>query len=63
MTNTNKNIQYDEKTFNQLNSDFEIQTKIVNAALVLASDPSTTKLIRKQRSDFYEKAKEKVIFS
>ena len=51
---------YDEKLYAQLNVDFEIQNKITNAALILASDPSATKAIRKQRRDFYEKTREKV---
>jgi hypothetical protein len=58
--NNNNSQQFDEKLFSQLNVDFEIQSKIANAALILASDPSATKAIRKQRREFYEKAREKV---
>ncbi len=53
---------FDEKIFNQLKADIEIQNKITNAALILASDQSAIKSIRKQRTEFYEKAKEKVNF-
>jgi FERM domain-containing protein 4 len=45
---------------NELTIELEIQNKITNAALILASDPSANKAIRKQRREFYEKAREKL---
>jgi hypothetical protein len=54
---SNSAIQQD---LERLNIDYDIQSKITNAAFLLASDPSASKAIRKQRKDFYEKANEKV---
>jgi len=50
-----------QQSIEQLSIDCEIQTKITNAALILACDPSASKTIRKQRREFYEKAREKLL--
>ena len=44
-----------QQSIEQLSIDCEIQTKITNAAFILACDPSASKTIRKQRREFYEK--------
>ena len=51
-----------QQDLQQLNIEYDIQSKITNAAFFLASDPSAPKAIRKQRKDFYEKTNEKVIW-
>lgn len=40
----------------------EIKKKIMLIALNLASDPSVSHLIQRQRREFYEKTKKKVVF-
>ena len=42
------------------NSEYDIQKKIMLFSLTLASDPSVSPSVQKQRREFYEKSKLKV---
>ena len=42
------------------NSEYDIQKKIMLLSLTLASDPSASQTVQKQRREFYEKSKNKV---
>lgn len=54
------NSQSKMELLSNFNSEYDIQKKIMLISLTLASDPSVSLVIQRQRRDFYEKSKLKV---
>jgi len=56
------NDQSKVELLSNFNSEYDIQKKIMLISLTLASDPSVSLVIQRQRREFYEKSKLKVAF-
>lgn len=55
------NNQYKKEILSNFYSEYDIQKKIMLLSLTLASDPLVSHSLQKQRREFYEKSKLKVI--